>query len=69
VNALKEMGYEVIELTYQQVCDIQAFECIVQRIAKIAGKRIRKEYLGETDARKQLHASVLAWNRSYGKLE
>lgn len=68
VNALKEMGFEVIELTNDQVNDIIAFDYIVQRIAKILGKRIRKEHLGVTPARLALRKELRAWNRSGGRL-
>ena len=68
VNALREMGYEVIELTIDQVEDIEAFDYIVQRIAGILGKRIRKEYLGVTAARVRLHQKLREWNRTGGRL-
>ena len=68
VNGLKEMGFEVIELTNQQTQDIYAFECIVQRAAKLIGKRIRKQYLGDTEARRRLHDGARAWNKSNGRL-
>ena len=68
VNALKEMGYEVIELTKDQVDDLYAFEFIVQRIAGILGKRIRKENLGATAARLSFRRDVTAWNHSSGRL-
>lgn len=68
VNALKEMGFEVIELTNDQVGDVIAFEYIVQRIAKLLGKRIRKEYLGATKPRLTLRRELREWNRSSGRL-
>ena len=68
VNALKEMGFEVIELTEDQVKDLFALEYIVMRIAKMLGKRIDKSKLGEIPARLKLRHEVYAWNRSYGKL-
>lgn len=68
VNALKEMGIEVIELTNDQVGDPQTFEYIVQRIAKILRKRIRKEHLGATDPRVTLRKELRAWNLSSGRL-
>ena len=68
VNALEEMGFTVIELTFDQVIDLEAFEYIIQRIAKLIGKQIRKEKCGATPARLAFRESVLAWNRSYGKL-
>ena len=68
VNGLKEMGFEVIELTYPQVEDLFTFEIIVGRIAKLLGKRIDKSKCGATASRLQLRADVLAWNRSNGKI-
>ena len=68
VNALKEMGFEVIELTKDQVDDLYAFEYIVQRIAGLLGKRIRKANLGATTARLAFRRDVTAWNQSSGRL-
>lgn len=68
VSALKEMGFEVVELTYPQVEDLLTFEIIIERIARMRGKRIREEKLGETPERLQLREDVLAWNRSSGKI-
>ncbi|MBQ9041544.1 MAG: hypothetical protein IJ111_01885 [Eggerthellaceae bacterium] len=68
VNALKEMGFEVIELTKDQVNDLLSFEYIVQRIARLLGRRLRKECLGATPARLAFRSNVLAWNQSSGKL-
>ena len=68
VNALKEMGFDVIELTKDQVGDIQAFEYIVQRIARLLGKRLRKQILGATPSRLSFRKDVTAWNRLSGRL-
>ena len=68
VNALKEMGYEVIELTYDQVDDLIAFEYIIQRIAKLVGKRLDKNKLGATPARLAFRKEVFGWNQSSGRL-
>lgn len=68
VNALKEMGYEVIKLTKDQVNDLLAFEYIVQRIARLVGKRIDKQKLGATSARLALRKELFNWNRSSGQL-
>ena len=68
VNALKEMGFEVIELTADQVRDPIAYEYIVQRIAKILGKRLMKDKLGKTPERMALRNALYSWNRSYGKV-
>ena len=68
VNALREMGYEVIELTSGQVGDLRAYESIVLRIAAILGAGLRKENLGATPKRVELRNTLYAWNRSYGRL-
>ena len=68
VNALKDMGFEVIELTKDQVNDLIAFEYIIQRIASLTGKRIKTSALGAKDARLAFRREVLSWNRSSGKL-
>ena len=68
VNALKEMGYEVIEFTKDQVNDLLTFEYIALRVAKLLGKRIRKEGLGATKPRMSLRRAVREWNRSGGRL-
>lgn len=68
VNGLKEMGFEVIELTKDQVNDLEAFEYIVQRVARLLGHHIRKPNCGATPARLSFRREVFAWNRSSGKL-
>lgn len=68
VNALKEIGYEVIELTKDQVNDLIAFEYIAQRIAKLIGKRLKREQLGATPARLAFRREVFGWNLSGGRL-
>lgn len=68
VNGLKEMGFEVIELTYPQVEDLLTFEIVAERIAKLLGKRIDKSKCGATSERLELRADVLAWNRSSGRI-
>ena len=68
VNGLKEEGYEVIELTMQQVGDLFAFEYIILRIAKLIGRRIRREYLGAKPARLKFRNDVFAWNHSGGRI-
>lgn len=68
VNALKEMGFEVIELTADQVGDPVAYEYIVQRIAKQLGKRLKTEKLGKTKERMALRNALYTWNRCYGKV-
>ena len=68
VNALKEMGFEVTELTFRQVDDLIAFEIIIQRLAKRLHKRIDKTKLGATPERLEMRTQVLAWNQSSGKI-
>lgn len=68
VNALKEMGYEVIELTCDQVDDLLAFEYIIQRVARLTKKRIDHRKLGATPARLRFRAEIIAWNKSSGRL-
>lgn len=68
VNGLKEMGFEVIELTSDQVGDLQAYEYIIERIAKILGRRLRKDQMGKTPKRLMLRKTLFAWNDSYGAI-
>ena len=68
VNGLKEMGYEVIELTSDQVGDLFAYEIIIRRIARILGKRLWKQKLGATPERLLLRKELFAWNHSYGRI-
>ncbi|MBQ9041231.1 MAG: hypothetical protein IJ111_00260 [Eggerthellaceae bacterium] len=67
VNALRLMGYEVIELTRSQVWDLRVFEEIALEIAKRTGKRIRTENRGLTPQRKELRSILADWNASYGR--
>lgn len=68
VNGLKEMGFEVIELTADQVGDPIAYEYIIQRIAKRLGKRLRNDALGKTEARMALRKCLYAWNKRSGRV-
>ena len=68
VNGLKEMGYEVIELTYDQIDDLIAYEHIIRRISRILGKRIHKQHLGATPERIALRKGLSAWNASSGTI-
>lgn len=68
VAGLREMGIEVIELTYREVDDLVAYEIIVQRIAKIIGKRLRPADLGPTPARLELRKALFDWNKSSGRI-
>lgn len=68
VNGLKEMGVEVVELTVDQVGDLMAYEFIIQRIARILGKRLSKEHLGATPQRLELRKELFSWNASSGRI-
>ena len=67
INAIKEMGYEVIELTGDQVANLKAFETLALTIAKKTGKRIRAQHLGPTEQRIHLRKTLFAWNRAFGR--
>ncbi len=68
INALRIMGFEVIELTGEQVGDLHAYESIVRFVAKRLGKRIRNEYLGALPARIALRHTLFSWNKSSGAI-
>ena len=68
VAALKEMGFEVVELTSDLVSSLDAFEVITMRLASLLNKRIRKENLGPTVERLALRRELRAWNASYGSI-
>lgn len=57
--AIAEMGFQVIEITKEQVFDLEAFDIIARRIAKALGHRLRKENRGITPERKLLASTVL----------
>ena len=67
VDALIAEGYEVLELTGKLVADLEAFEEVALHIAKLQGKRIRKEARGATDARMALRNELYAWNARGGR--
>ncbi len=68
VNGLKEIGFEVIELTADQVGDLFAYEFIIERIARILGKRLQKKSMGATPARTALRKALYEWNSSSGRI-
>lgn len=68
VNALKEMGFEVIELTHEQVIDPMAFEYLAVLIAGAIGVHLRKDHLGITRERLALRRALRTWNASSGLL-
>ena len=67
VNALKEMGLEVIELTADQVGDLVVFETIVLRIAALVGKLIDPSKLGPLPQRIALRHELSEWNANGGR--
>jgi len=67
VNALKEMGLEVIELTADQVGDLAVFETIVVRIAALVGKLIDPSKLGPLPQRIALRHELSEWNANGGR--
>ena len=68
VNGLKEMGFEVIELTSHEVGDLFVYECIIERIAKLLGKKLDKSKFGPTPARLRLRKELALWNSSSGRI-
>jgi len=66
INALRIMGFEVIELTHSQVSNWRSFEEIALHTAKILGHRVPIEKRGLTAKRKLLRKTLYGWNRSYG---
>lgn len=68
VNGLKEMGYEVVELTSDQVFDLFAYETIIKRLAGIMGKRLNTRHLGATPKRQELRKALCEWNDSSGRI-
>ena len=67
INALKEMGIDVIEVTGSQVGDLLAFESIALRIAKATRKRVEKAQLGAIPSRIALRTELFTWNRTCGR--
>lgn len=68
VNGLKDMGIEVVELTKDQVNDLVAYEYIIERIARLLHKRIKKDCKGATPARLKLRKALFEWNASSGRI-
>lgn len=62
--AIEEAGYEVIEITEEQVLDLAAFDIVARRIAAKLGRRLYGKKCGITPERKTL-ASVLFEFQSY----
>ncbi len=66
VNGLREMGYDVIELTSGQVRDFDCFESVALQIAKRLGCRIRGQYRGALRPRIELRQRLFGWNARNG---
>ena len=52
--AIEEAGYEVVEITKEQVLDLVAFDIVARRIAAKLGKRLDKNKCGVTPERQAL---------------
>ena len=65
--ALREMGFEVLELSATQVWSLAAFEIVAKRISKVSGKRIRSGEFGATKARINLRKFLHSWNSASGR--
>ena len=61
-NTLRHAGYTVLEVTNQQLTSIDAFEQIVEEVARITGKRIAPDQRGKTPARLELMRTLFPWN-------
>jgi hypothetical protein len=59
--AIEEAGYEVIEITKEQVLDLEAFDIVARRIAAKLGKRLRPSVCGITPERKALAAALFSF--------
>lgn len=66
VDAIKLMGYNVMEVTYKQVSNLLAFESIAVEIARIAGKKIKPNSLGALRSRQNLRSELFQWNHREG---
>ena len=66
ITALREMDYEVIEVTGLQVGDLFAFEAIALHIAEKLGKRLKRDELGVRPKRMSLREGLFAWNSRFG---
>ena len=64
--ALRELRFEVLEVSARQVLDLGSFEIIARRVAQVSGKRIRFDQFGETDARMNLRLDLANWSARSG---
>ena len=67
VNAFKEMGLDVLEITNEQVENLSVFEQLVMHIARKTGKVLDESKLGPTPQRATLRKELIAWKRNYGR--
>lgn len=67
VIALRELGFEVLELSGRQVWNLSAFEIVAKRVAKVSGKRIRSGEFGATKTRLKLREALHSWNSASGR--
>lgn len=67
VNALKEMGYSLLELTADQVKDLFAFEALALTLASMLDKYIRPENRGPLSKRINLRNALFRWGRQSGE--
>ena len=68
INALELMGYEVMELTHEQLDKQGSFEIIVKHLAKKLGKRLDPHKLGPLPKRMNLRNEVFSWNSASGRV-
>ena len=59
--AIEEAGYEVIEITKEQVSDLVAFDIVARRIAAKLGKRLDSKKCGVTPERQALSRVVFGF--------
>ena len=66
-NALMLMDCMVIEVTSQQLSDLNAFESLALYLAKLVGKRVARSQRGPLPQRLELRDGLFAWNRALGR--
>ena len=67
-NALELMGYEMMELTHEQLDKQKSFEIMVMHLAKKLGKRLDPHKLGPLPQRMNLRNEVFTWNSASGRV-
>ncbi|MBE6468807.1 MAG: hypothetical protein E7001_02300 [Coriobacteriaceae bacterium] len=53
--ALRSMGYEVLDINYEQISDLSKFESMVEMIARALGERLKKRTPAFLRRRERLH--------------